>query len=219
MSSFLQAPTLSDRFEHVFRVVSGERFIKREGLGNEAPFFICPYDPHEAEEAECEISHLKSRLRNEKGINAICVDLYELSLDILRRREPGFLESIIKNFLVLAVGFTIRLNQHEDIVDIDFHLPDQFGFKHDIVGDVFLLPFLAFGFQVDISALVVLKIRFRQDFLSFEVIERRQDIANSKYRAEQAEEKLLLLFPHNGPVQGKVCQKLLNHLLTHEDII
>ncbi len=95
MSSILQTPTLSERFEHVFRVVSGKRFKNREGLGNESPFFICPYDPREAEEAECEISHLTARLKNEAGINALCVDLYELSLDILRRREPGFLESII----------------------------------------------------------------------------------------------------------------------------
>lgn len=80
MSSILQAPTLSNRFEHVFRVVSGERFKNRKGLGNEAPFFICPYDPHEGEEAEGEICHLISRLRKEKGINALCVDLYELSL-------------------------------------------------------------------------------------------------------------------------------------------
>lgn len=120
MSSFLQAPTLSDRFEHVFRVVSGERFRKREGLGNEAPFFICPYDPHEAEEAECEISHLKSRLRNEKGINAICVDLYELSLDILRRREPGFLESIIKK----ETGWTLdkKLRLLQNVLDPADHL-------------------------------------------------------------------------------------------------
>ena len=58
-------------------------------------FFICPYAPSEAEDVECEISHLKSRLRTETGINALCIDLYDLSLDILRDREPGFLENII----------------------------------------------------------------------------------------------------------------------------
>ena len=96
MSSNLQTMTLGKRFEHIFRVISGKRFKNREGLGNEAPFFICPYDPRDADEADCEISHLKSRLRTEAGINALCVDLYELSLDILRKRETGFLESIIQ---------------------------------------------------------------------------------------------------------------------------
>ena len=96
MSSILP-PTLAERFEHVFCVVSGKRFKNREGLGNEAPLFICPYNPHEAEQVESEeISHLISRLRNETGISALCVDLYELSLDILRRREPEFLENVLK---------------------------------------------------------------------------------------------------------------------------
>lgn len=120
MSSILPAPTLSERFEHVFRVVSGKRFKNREGLGNEAPFFICPYDPREAEEVECEISRLTSRLKNETGTDALCVDLYALSLDILRRREPGFLESIIKKETGWTHDKKLRLLQN--VLDPADHL-------------------------------------------------------------------------------------------------
>ena len=39
MSSILQTPSLGERFEHLYRVISGKRFKNREGFGNEAPFF------------------------------------------------------------------------------------------------------------------------------------------------------------------------------------
>jgi len=145
MSSILQAPALSERFEHVFRVVSGKRFKHREGLGNEAPFFICPYDPHEAEEVECEIGRLVSRLKNEKGVTALCVDLYELSLGILRRREPGFLESIIEKETGWTHDKKLRLLQN--VLDPADHLIPALAEKlaeapHDVcflkgVGKVF----------------------------------------------------------------------------------
>ena len=37
-----------DRFQHLARVIASERFLKLQGLGNEAPFFICPYPADEA---------------------------------------------------------------------------------------------------------------------------------------------------------------------------
>jgi len=30
------------RSEHLFRVVTSTRFLTKQGLGNEVPFFICP---------------------------------------------------------------------------------------------------------------------------------------------------------------------------------
>ena len=32
------------RAEHLFRVVSSDRFLQKQGLGNEVPFFICAFD-------------------------------------------------------------------------------------------------------------------------------------------------------------------------------
>ena len=39
---------LSRQEEHLFAVLSGERFLKMEGLSNEVPFFIYPYEPEHA---------------------------------------------------------------------------------------------------------------------------------------------------------------------------
>ena len=43
---------LKERFAHLYAIISGERFLKKMGLGNEVPFFICPYPPKEAVEVE-----------------------------------------------------------------------------------------------------------------------------------------------------------------------
>ena len=41
---------MQERLQHLFSVVSGQRFLNKQGLGNEVPFFICPYRPEEAVE-------------------------------------------------------------------------------------------------------------------------------------------------------------------------
>jgi hypothetical protein len=42
--------TAKDRFEHLLKVTASDRFLTKQGLGNEVPFFICPYDQGEAYE-------------------------------------------------------------------------------------------------------------------------------------------------------------------------
>ena len=40
--------SLLQQEEHLFSVLSGKRFLQMEGLSNEVPFFIYPYDPEVA---------------------------------------------------------------------------------------------------------------------------------------------------------------------------
>jgi hypothetical protein len=73
-------------FEHLFAVISGERFIKKQGLGNEVPFFICPYEPSRSNE----MLRLQRQLTNkleQSGIRVIEINLYDLSVDILKGRD------------------------------------------------------------------------------------------------------------------------------------
>ena len=35
--------SIKDIYDHLLRVISSNRFLKKQGLGNEIPFFICPY--------------------------------------------------------------------------------------------------------------------------------------------------------------------------------
>ena len=39
--------TRKERAEHLYRVITSERFLTKQGLGNEVPFFICPFPAEE----------------------------------------------------------------------------------------------------------------------------------------------------------------------------
>lgn len=76
---------LSKQEEHLFAVLSGKRFLQMEGLGNEVPFFIYPYPPEEA----LAVAQIKKRIKNKlshKGIRVREINLYDLSVEILKDR-------------------------------------------------------------------------------------------------------------------------------------
>ncbi len=77
--------TLQERFDHLVSVISGERFLKKEGLGNEIPFFICPFRPEEAVEMAGLQRQLVHRLEQD-GLLILEIDLYDLSVEILKER-------------------------------------------------------------------------------------------------------------------------------------
>ncbi|MDZ5446080.1 DUF1788 domain-containing protein [Micromonospora sp. 4G57] len=76
---------VSRQEEHLFTVLSGRRFLRMEGLGNEVPFFIYPYAPEDALEVARSKKRIKNRLSN-KGIEVLEVNLYDLSVEILKER-------------------------------------------------------------------------------------------------------------------------------------
>lgn len=76
---------LSRQEEHLFAVLSGERFLKMEGLSNEVPFFIYPYEPEHALDVAKAKKRVKNRLAG-KGIEVREINLYDLSVDILKAR-------------------------------------------------------------------------------------------------------------------------------------
>ena len=59
----------SNHEEHLFSVLSGKRFLQMEGLGNEVPFFIYPYDPENA----LEVAKSKKRIKNKLATKGIQV--------------------------------------------------------------------------------------------------------------------------------------------------
>jgi hypothetical protein len=85
---------LTDRLQHLVRVISSERFLERKGLGNEVPFFICAFDPSES----TEMSRLQKQLINhllEKRVTVLEVSLYDLAIELLE--AEGLLEQILQN--------------------------------------------------------------------------------------------------------------------------
>lgn len=78
--------TMQDRFEHLFAVISGQRFLNKQGLGNEVPFFICPYKQEESIEVERLQRQLVNRLE-QSSVRVLAINLYDLSIEILKERD------------------------------------------------------------------------------------------------------------------------------------
>ncbi|MDC4232440.1 DUF1788 domain-containing protein [Actinomyces sp. B33] len=79
--------TLPLQEEHLYRVLSSERFLKMEGLGNEVAHFVYDYDPSWEVDVRKATKRLKNRLASERGIRVLEIDLYELCVALLRDRN------------------------------------------------------------------------------------------------------------------------------------
>jgi len=77
---------MQDRFQHLFSVISSKRFLSKQGLGNEVPFFICPFKPEESVEMGRLQRLLVNRLE-QAGIRILQINLYDLSIEILKERD------------------------------------------------------------------------------------------------------------------------------------
>lgn len=81
----MSSPDLAKQENHLFAVLSGQRFLHMEGLGNEIPFFIYPYAPQDT----LAVAQAKKRVTNrlsQRGITVREIDLYDLSIEILEAR-------------------------------------------------------------------------------------------------------------------------------------
>lgn len=79
--------TLPQQEEHLHRVLSSERFLHMEGLGNEVVHFVYDYDPSRELEVEQMTKRLKNRLRSDHGITVLDINLYDLCIDLLKARN------------------------------------------------------------------------------------------------------------------------------------
>ena len=73
-----------------------------------------------------------------------------------------------KDAFILAVRFMVLHDQHQDIINVDLHLPDELDLEGNIIVDVFFVPirFRAIRLiKIEIHALVILKIPLREKFV------------------------------------------------------
>ena len=85
--------SMTERFQHLLRVISSDRFLKMQSLGKEVPFFICPYPAREAVEMQRMEKQLVRKLE-QGGLSILEIDLYDLSIALLKRR--GVWERILQ---------------------------------------------------------------------------------------------------------------------------
>ena len=93
MNPDIEKKTMQERFLHLTTVISGQRFLLKQGLGNEVPFFICAFKPEESVDMERLQCQLVNRLQ-QTGIRVLEINLYDLSIEILKNR--GIWEQILE---------------------------------------------------------------------------------------------------------------------------
>jgi hypothetical protein len=85
---------LEQAYNKLVTVVSDKGFLANQGLNNEVPFHICPYDPAIQVEMNQMVRQLKNDLRD-KSVPALEVNLYDLVVEILK--AEGDWEWILEN--------------------------------------------------------------------------------------------------------------------------
>jgi hypothetical protein len=89
-----QYAPINERYDHLYDVMSSQKFKNKEGLGNEVPFFICPFKPKEYEQIDKMKTQLFNKL-NETGTSILEINLYDLAIEILK--ENGDFDFILEN--------------------------------------------------------------------------------------------------------------------------
>ena len=82
MTAILVDASLPTRLEHLVRLIGSPRFLQKQGLGNEVPFFICPFPPSVAVEMEKLQKQLVNRL-SQQGVQCLQINLYDLARDLM----------------------------------------------------------------------------------------------------------------------------------------
>lgn len=77
--------SIPEIFEHLRATISSERFLKKQGLNNEIPFYICAFKPERLEDMNALVQQLINQLRNQ-GVRVLRIDLYDLSIELLTKR-------------------------------------------------------------------------------------------------------------------------------------
>jgi hypothetical protein len=85
---------LQEAYQKLLEVVSSQEFLNNQGLNNEVPFHICPYEPSIQNEISQAIKQLKNDLAD-KAIKALEVNLYDLVIEILK--AEGDWEWLLEN--------------------------------------------------------------------------------------------------------------------------
>lgn len=119
---------IQDRFQHLLTIISGQRFLQKQGLGNEVPFFICPYKPEESIQMERLQRQLVNQL-SQTGVRVLEINLYDLSIEILKDR--GIWEQLLEMEASVSKDQLKELLQ--GVLDPEAHLVPAMAVKLAII--------------------------------------------------------------------------------------
>jgi len=131
----LSDKSLNERYSHLLEIMMSDRFLKMQGLGNEVPFFICPFETKESIQAEQIQRQLINKLA-QSGRKVLNINLYELSVTILNLENDW--QWYIDNEESMAKAEL--LNQLQSILDVETVLAPAIAkqIQEDIYDIIFL---------------------------------------------------------------------------------
>lgn len=128
---------LAKRFDHLREVIASPRFLQMRGLNNDLPFYICEFKASEA----FEIQRMRRQLVNTlaglqveclqgRGVKVLEIDLYDLTIDMLKAREGSSEGSNLWDEILAAEPEVEKEALQEllqNVLDIKGHLIPQIG--------------------------------------------------------------------------------------------
>ena len=84
---------LTNKFKHLYDVISSDRFLSKEALGGEIPFFIAAYNAEQQLQVEDATKLLIKKLET-SGVVVLEIDLYDIVCEILE--EKGGIERMFR---------------------------------------------------------------------------------------------------------------------------
>jgi hypothetical protein len=106
---------ITSKFLHLYKVISSKRFLNKEALGGEIPFFISAYDAKQELQVRDSVKLLRNKLET-SGISVLEINLYDIVCDILE--EKGGIERMFnvektksKEKFLRAMQSTLNIHQ------------------------------------------------------------------------------------------------------------
>ncbi|MFY3002175.1 MULTISPECIES: DUF1788 domain-containing protein [Gammaproteobacteria] len=128
---------LAKRFDHLREVIASPRFLQMRGLNNDLPFYICEFKASEA----FEIQRMRRQLVNTlaglqveclqgRGVKVLEINLYDLTIDMLKAREGSSEGSNLWDEILVAEPEVEKEALQEllqNVLDIKGHLIPEIG--------------------------------------------------------------------------------------------
>ncbi|WP_337243505.1 DUF1788 domain-containing protein [Luteimonas sp. gir] len=137
MSQKISQQPLAKRFDHLREVIASPRFLQMRGLNNDLPFYICEFKASEA----FEIQRMRRQLVNTlaglqveclqgRGVKVLEINLYDLTIDMLKAREGSSEGSNLWDEILAAEPEVEKEALQEllqNVLDIKGHLIPEIG--------------------------------------------------------------------------------------------
>ena len=91
----LRKSNTNELLDHLISIVSRKDFLNKEHTNNEIPFYICPFLPEFTLEIYEVINFFQKQLKKSE-IKVLELDLYDISVEILKNRKGNLFEKIKK---------------------------------------------------------------------------------------------------------------------------